>query len=141
MSVNDLRRIAGAALDEVGFHFLQAKAVCEIVDYQCCVQPVLAGIYIGAEKSTIREGVNTDMAFGDYHETAPAAGVFVFVARREVNLGIGELFHCQLFRQFVKTLENTIFIIQPVEIPSIAVNGQVFTEMAADRIIVIVAIP
>ncbi len=92
-------------------------------------QAVLAGIDIDTDKTPSGKSVDTDVALGNHRETAPASWVLLVIASSKVDLWSGQDMHIEHVRQILETMEDELLVVQLFKIPSVAIEGQVFSEM------------
>lgn len=124
-------RILEPAFDEIHFNFFEQKLLLEIANDEVDIDAILARVDIGRDKAAFRKGVDADVALGNHENTAPAARVFYMIIGSGVDLHmrLTERTHPKRITQFRETRQDCLFVIEPVMVAPVSVNGYVFAEM------------
>lgn len=126
-------RVLETALDEMRLDLLELKLLLEKVSDEILVHAVLAGVDVCGDKTTLREGVDTDVTLGDDDETAPTTRILDVVVRCGKNHGLHQRAHAESVANLSESRENRLLAVEAFRVAAVAVNRDVLAEVGCHR--------
>jgi hypothetical protein len=90
----------------VPFHGLQLETGFEPGDYGLHIEAVLAGVHIDTDITSLRKGMNANVAFRKQYETTQAARFFLLLWAGYDNNGFGNVVHAKAAGQCVQEVRD-----------------------------------